>query len=118
MSQVLSTSQKSGAQIRLDGDLVDGRPEHAGELLPECLVLADPVVVPRAPALLRPFRQVPLNALAATSVERRERAVVQVVEALGDRELRAPGFLVHGQSRASPGDALKAGGVAPPGKAV
>ena len=86
-------ADEPGRDVRLDRDLVDRCPEHAGELLAERLVFADPVVVPRAPALLGPFGQEPLDARATAPVQRRERAVVQIVEALGDRELRTPGLL-------------------------
>jgi len=79
--------------VRLDGDLVDRSTEKAGQLLTERLVLADPMVVPGAPALLRPLSQKPLDPIPAASVQGRQRAVVQVIQALGDRELRAPGFL-------------------------
>ena len=80
--------------VGFDGDLVDRRAEHAREVRAKRFVLADPVVVPGASALVGPLRQEPLDPRPSAAVEGRQRAVVQIVEALGDRELRAPGRLV------------------------
>jgi len=76
--------------VRLDRDLVDGGPEHVRKVLAKRLVLADPVVVPGAPALLGPFGGEALDRLAAAAVERRQRAIVQVIEAIRNREFATP----------------------------
>ena len=82
-----------GGDVRLDRDLIDGRAEHVRELLAKGFVLADPVVIPGSPALLGPLLEETLDAFAPAAVERGERAVVQIVEVLGDREFGAPGAL-------------------------
>ncbi len=86
-------ADEPGRDVRLDGDLVHRSTQKAGQLLTERLVLADPVVVPGAPALLRPLSEKPLDPFAAAPVQRGQRAVVQIIQAVGDRELRPPGFL-------------------------
>jgi hypothetical protein len=85
---------QTGRDIRLDRYLVDRRAKHGREVLAERFVLADPMVVPGPSPQVCPLREETLDPFAPAARQRCERATIQIVEALGDRELRAPGALL------------------------
>ena len=88
--------------VRLDGDLVVRSAEDPRDVGPKSLVLGDPMVVPGSAAPLRPLARKTLDALPAAAVQRRQRAVVEVDQAVGDREFGTPAPLaiVHHQPAA------------------
>lgn len=81
---------------RLQRHLAGVHAQHAREVPVQRLVLADPVVVPGPSPELGPLASELPESDAPSPRERRERARVEVVEPLGDRELGAPGAFLRG----------------------